>query len=124
VGRTQDGVRIRRVFAVIDCGTVVSASGAEAQAQGGVLDGLSAALFGEVTFTDGVADQKNFNAYRMLRMREVPPVDVHFIPSQEAPSGLGEIAVPPAAPALANAIFALTGRRLRRLPLFKALSTL
>ena len=117
-------MRIERVFAVIDCGTVINASGAEAQAQGGILDGLGSALHGEITVEEGRVQQANFNDYRLLRMPEAPRLDVHFVPSDAAPSGMGEIAVPPAAPALANAVFALTGRRLRVLPLGRQLAAL
>jgi len=116
----QNGViRVHRVVAAIDCGTVVNLSGAEAQVQGGIIDGLSAALFGEVTVDKGIVSQSNFSDYRLLRIDEVPHIDVHFIPSAVAPKGLGEPPVPPVAPAVANAIFAATGRRIRRLPLQK-----
>src|SRR5262249_7115748 len=89
--------------------------------EGGVLDGLNAAWNGEITVRAGRSEQTNFHQYRMLRMREAPRVEVHFIQSDEAPRGLGETAVPPAAPAVANAIFALTRSRPRSLPLRKAL---
>jgi isoquinoline 1-oxidoreductase beta subunit len=118
------GVRVDRVVVAVDCGRVVNLSGAEAQAQGGVLDGLSAALFGEVTVHGGRTDQGNFDSYRLLRMREAPRIEVHFVDSTESPSGLGEAPLPPVAPALANAVFALTGERVRRLPLAKALQEL
>jgi isoquinoline 1-oxidoreductase beta subunit len=122
ISRAGNGIRLERVTSVIDCGTVVNLSGAEAQAQGGILDGLSAALYGEVELRDGLPVQGNFDRYRLLRMREAPAIDVQFVRSPEAPGGLGEIAVPPSAPALANAIFGLTGRRLRRLPLARELA--
>jgi isoquinoline 1-oxidoreductase subunit beta len=115
------GVRIDRIVAAVDCGQVVNLSGAEAQVQGGTLDGLGAALYGEITIQGGRADQSNFDGYRLLRLREAPRVEVHFVPSEEPPTGLGETAVPPVAPALANAVFALTGVRVRRLPMAKAL---
>jgi isoquinoline 1-oxidoreductase subunit beta len=109
--------RVDRIVAAIDCGTVVNLSGAEAQAQGGILEGLSAALYGKITVAGGRVEQTNLQQYRWLRFNEAPPVEVHFVPSQEPPAGRGEPPVPPVAPAVANAIFALTGRRLRRLPL-------
>ena len=109
--------RVHRIVAAVDCGTVVNASGAEAQVQGGVIDGLSAALYGEITVDRGRVNQGNFNNYRLLRMSEVPVIDVHFVRSSEPPSGLGEPPVSPVAPAVANGIFAATGRRVRRLPL-------
>jgi len=116
----QNGViRVHRVVAAVDCGTVVNLSGAEAQVQGGIIDALSAALFGEITVEKGVVSQSNFGDYRLMRIDEAPQIDVHFIPSAVAPKGLGEPPVPPIAPAVANAIFAATGRRIRRLPLQK-----
>jgi CO/xanthine dehydrogenase Mo-binding subunit len=109
--------RVHRIVAAVDCGIVVSGSGAEAQAQGAILDGLSAALYGAVTVERGRVKQSNFHDYRLLRMREAPVVEVHFVRSTESPSGLGEIALPPVAPAVANALFALTGKRVRKMPL-------
>ena len=81
------------------------------------VDGLSAALYGRVTMNRGRVDQSNFNDYRLLRMRETPRIEVHFVKSEEPPSGLGEPPVSPVAPAVANAIYAATGRRIRKLPL-------
>jgi isoquinoline 1-oxidoreductase subunit beta len=115
--RPDGGVRIERIVCAADCGTVVNLSGAEAQAQGATLDALSAALYGEISVENGVVRQANFDRYRMLRLPEVPALEVHFVRSTEAPWGLGETGVPPVAPALANALFALTGRRVRRLPI-------
>ena len=115
------GVRVDRIVVAVDCGRVVNLSGAEAQVQGGTMDGLGAALHGEITVQAGQTDQGNFDGYRLLRLREAPRVEVHFVPSEESPTGLGETAVPPVAPALANAVFALTGERVRRLPMGKAL---
>jgi isoquinoline 1-oxidoreductase beta subunit len=82
-----------------------------------VLDGLNAALNGEITVDSGRVRESNFHQYRMLRIDEAPIVDVHFVRSSAAPTGLGEAPLPPAAPAVANAVFALTGRRVRKLPL-------
>jgi len=110
-------VRVHRIVAAIDCGAIVNASGAEAQVQGGVIDGLSAALYGQITVDRGRVRQSNFNDYRLLRMSETPRIEVHFARSAEPPSGLGEPPVSPVAPAVANALFSLTGRRLRKLPL-------
>jgi isoquinoline 1-oxidoreductase beta subunit len=118
------GIRVDRIVAAVDCGQVVNLSGAEAQVQGGVLDGLSAALHGEITVQEGRVQQRNFDAYPLLRMSEAPPVEVHFVSSAAPPSGLGEPPLPPVAPALANAIFALTGKRIRRLPLDSAMKEL
>lgn len=110
-------VRVHKIVAAVDCGMVVNASGAEAQVQGGVIDGLSAALYGQITMDRGRVRQSNFNDYRLLRMAEAPTIEVHFVRSSAPPSGLGEPPVSPVAPAVANAVFALTGKRIRRLPL-------
>jgi len=113
-------VHVQRVVAVVDCGQVVNPGGARAQVEGSVLQGLSAAFREEITVTAGRVDQRNFDQYPLLRLAEAPPIDVHFIVSAGAPGGLGglgEPALPPVAPALANAIFAASGQRVRRLPL-------
>ena len=109
--------RVQRIVAAVDCGQLVNTSGAEAQVQGGVIDGLSSALFGQITVDSGRVRQSNFNDYRLVRMREAPSIEVHFVRSSETPSGLGEPPVSPVAPAVANAIFSLTRNRVRRLPL-------
>jgi isoquinoline 1-oxidoreductase subunit beta len=109
--------RVDRVVAAVDCGTVVNRSGAEAQVEGGILEGLCAALYGEITVERGRVRQTNFDTYRWLRIGEAPRIEAHFVENGEPPRGLGEPPVPPVAPALANALFALTGRRIRRLPL-------
>ena len=114
-------LRVDRIVSAVDCGLVVNRSGAEAQVEGGVLDGLSAAMYGGVTVAGGRAQQSNFHQYRMLRMSEAPIVEVHFVASTLPPSGLGEAPLPPVAPAVANALFALTGTRVRKLPLKSAL---
>jgi isoquinoline 1-oxidoreductase subunit beta len=85
--------------------------------QGGVIDGLSAALYGDITVDRGRVRQSNFGDYRLLRMREAPAIEVHFVRSSAPPSGLGEPPISPVAPAVANAVFAAVGRRIRRLPL-------
>ncbi len=115
----SEEVRVERIVAAIDCGTVVNPSGAEAQVEGGILEGLSAALYGEITVEGGRTLQSNFADYRLVRFGEAPRIDVHFMKTGEPPTGLGEPPVPPVAPALANAIFALTGRRVRRLPIIR-----
>ncbi|WP_285412266.1 molybdopterin cofactor-binding domain-containing protein [Variovorax sp. efr-133-TYG-130] len=117
----QGEVRLRRAVVALDCGIAVNASSIEAQIQGGLLFGLSAALFSEITLREGAIEQSNFHDYRMLRINESPPVEVHTIKSGEAPGGLGEVGTAIAAPALANAIFAATGVRLRALPVNRAL---
>jgi len=116
----ERGLRVHRIVCAVDCGTVVNRSGAEAQVEGGIMDALGAALHGEITVKAGRVEQRNFDCYRLLRMNEAPVVEVHFVPSSRPPSGLGEPPVPPVAPAVANAWFALTGQRVRRLPLSPA----
>jgi isoquinoline 1-oxidoreductase subunit beta len=110
-------IRVHKVTCAIDCGVAVNPAGVKAQLEGGVVFGLSAALYGEITLKDGRVQQSNFHDYKPVRMFEAPAVDVHIVPSIERPSGVGEPGVPPVAPAVANAVFAATGQRLRRLPL-------
>jgi len=119
VAVSQAGVlTLKKLTAAVDAGTIVNLSGAEAQVQGSMLDGISAAWFQKITIERGAAAQTNFNRYPMLRMNHTPPViDVHFMPSSAPPTGLGEPALPPAAPAVCNAIFAATGKRIRTLPI-------
>lgn len=105
---------MERVVVAMDCGLVVNQSGAEAQVEGGVLDGVSAALYGGVTVEAGRVRETNFDRYRLIRMGEAPRVETWFVSSEAPRSGLGE---PPVPPALAGAVFALTGERPRRLPL-------
>ena len=113
----KGAIRVHRVVCAIDCGTAVNPAGVAAQMESGVVYGLSAALHGEITLREGRVQQSNFHDYRPLRLNEAPATEVHIVPSTEAPSGVGEPGVPPIAPAVANAVFAATGKRLRRLPL-------
>lgn len=110
-------VRVDRVVAVVDCGVVVNPSGARAQIEGSVLQGLSTAFREQITVSNGQVDQRNFDTYALLRFREAPPIEVYFIDGPGNLGGLGEPGLPPAAPALTNAIFAASGTRLRRLPI-------
>lgn len=114
--KPDGGVKLERIVAVIDCGIAVNPDNVKAQVEGGTVMGLSAALKNEITFTDGKANETNFHQYQVLRMNEMPRIDVHIYPSKEAPAGVGEPGLPPVAPALGNAIFSLTGKRLRKLP--------
>ena len=114
-------MRVRRVVCAVDCGTVVNPDTVKAQMEGGIIFGISGALYGEVTLKNGRVEQSNFNDYRVLRMNEAPAIEVHLIRNNEKPGGIGEPATAATAPALANAIFAATGKRIRRLPLQKAL---
>jgi len=113
----KDKLQVHRIVAAIDCGLIINPQGAENQVQGGIVDGLSAALTGEITVTNGIVDQTNFHDYPFCRMRQIPKIDVHFVPSNDSPRGLGEGPLPPVAPAITNAIFAATGQRIRKLPL-------
>ncbi len=110
-------VRVHRIVTAIDCGTVVNPGGVKAQVESAIVFALSAALKDEITFKGGRVEQSNFNNYQMLRIGEMPRVEVHIVPSHEPISGVGEPPVGPVAPAVANAIFAATGKRIRRLPI-------
>jgi isoquinoline 1-oxidoreductase beta subunit len=114
----KDGnVRVHRVVCAVDCGRVVNPDTVKAQMEGGINFGLTAALKTEITLENGRVQQGNFNDYPMLRMFEAPAIEVFIVPSEEKPTGVGEPSVPPVAPALSNAIFAATGKRVRRLPI-------
>jgi len=114
---TDGAVRVHRVVCAVDCGRVINPDTVEAQMEGGIVFGLSAALYGEITLEKGRVQQANFDGYRVLRMDAVPIVEVHIVPSEENPAGVGEPGVPVIAPAVVNAIFAATGKRVRRLPI-------
>ncbi|HTZ57020.1 MAG TPA: xanthine dehydrogenase family protein molybdopterin-binding subunit [Acidobacteriaceae bacterium] len=114
----HDGkVKVHRVVCAIDCGQVVNPAIVRQQVEGGIAYGLTAALKGEITIEKGRTQQSNFNTYDMLRISEMPKIDVHIVRSSEAPGGVGEASVPPIAPAVANAIFAATRRPVCRLPI-------
>jgi isoquinoline 1-oxidoreductase beta subunit len=110
-------VRVHRVVCAIDCGIAVNPDGVVAQIESGVAFGLGAALHSQLEFRDGRVQQSNFHDYQVLRFNEMPAVEVHIVSSREKPGGVGEPGLPPIAPAVANALFALTGKRLRELPL-------
>jgi len=110
-------IRVHRVVCAIDCGIAVNPTTIEAQMESGIAFGLAAALSGAITFQDGRVQQSNFDDYRVLRLPDMPRVEVHIVPSRERPGGVGEPGTPPIAPAVANAVAALTGQRLRELPL-------
>jgi len=113
----EGGLRIRNVFAAVDCGDVVNIDTAKAQVEGGIIFGLSAALLSEITIAQGRVVEKNFRDYRMIHIADAPQIEVDFIRSDAKLGGLGEPAVPPIAPAVTNAIFAATGVRVRELPI-------
>jgi isoquinoline 1-oxidoreductase beta subunit len=113
----KGGVRVHRVVCAVDCGRYVNPLTIEAQMESGIVFGLTAALHGAITLVKGRVEQANFNDYPMLRINEMPEVEVHLVRSGEKPGGIGEPGVPPIAPAVCNAIFSLTGKRIRRLPI-------
>jgi isoquinoline 1-oxidoreductase beta subunit len=114
----KDGtVRIERVICAVDCGQIINPDTVKAQMEGGIMFGIGGALWGEITIENGRVEQHNFDDYRVLRMNEAPAVDVYLVPSREYPGGIGEPGTAAIAPALANAVFAATGKRLRKLPL-------
>ncbi|QOX80473.1 xanthine dehydrogenase family protein molybdopterin-binding subunit [Trichlorobacter lovleyi] len=111
------GITVHRVVCAIDCGRIVNPDTIKAQMESGIIFGLSAALHGAITLKNGRVEQGNFDSYPLVRMNAAPRIEVHIIPSNEAPGGVGEPGVPPIAPAVANALFALTGARVRTLPM-------
>jgi len=117
VSVTGGKLRVHRVVCAVDCGQAVNPAGVEQQIQSAIVYGLSAAMKGAITIDKGRVEQGNFNHYDVLRIDEMPVVEVHIVPSTANPSGIGEAAVPPIAPAVTNAIFALTGKRIRKLPI-------
>ena len=114
----QDGtVHVHRVVCAVDCGTVINPDMVVAQLEGGIAFGLTAALKAAITVENGRAQQSNFHDYPLLQMDEMPLVEVYIVPSDERPTGIGEMGVPPIAPAVANAVFAATGKRVRLIPI-------
>ncbi|MGD0282042.1 MAG: xanthine dehydrogenase family protein molybdopterin-binding subunit [Dissulfurispiraceae bacterium] len=114
---TEGAVQVHKVVCAVDCGRVVNPDIVKAQMESGIVFGLSAALFGAITLREGRVEQNNFYDYPLLRMKDMPEIEVHIVHSQEPPTGVGEPGVPPIAPAVANAVFAATGTRIRRLPM-------
>jgi isoquinoline 1-oxidoreductase beta subunit len=114
---SKDGaVRVRRVVCAVDCGTVVNPDTVRAQIEGAIMFGITAALYGQITLKNGRVEQGNFDTYQMLRMNEAPTIEVHIIQNSERPGGMGEPGTSAIVPAITNAIFAATGKRLRKLP--------
>ena len=112
----EGAVRVRRVVCAVDCGTVVNPDIVKAQIEGAIVFGITAALYGEITLKNGRVEQANFDTYQMLRINEAPAIEVHIVKSSEPPGGMGEPGTSAIVPAVANAIFAATGKRLRKLP--------
>ncbi len=117
----QGEIRIRRSVSAVDCGVAINPNTVEAQVQGGLVFGWTGALYSQLTYADGAVQQSNFHDYRMMRLNETPPLEVHVVKSGESPGGIGEVGTAIAAPALANAIFAATGVRIRTLPIDRTL---
>jgi isoquinoline 1-oxidoreductase beta subunit len=111
--------KVLKVHCAVDCGIVVNPLAAINQIEGGIVDGIGHALFGDFSFVDGVPQQSNFNTYRMIRINEAPPIEVHFVKSNNDPTGLGEPTLPPAGGAVANAIFKATGQRIYKQPFMR-----
>ena len=107
---------VQKVYSAADCGIVINQSGARQQVTGCIVDGIGHAMYGNMTFKDGVPEQTNYNTYRLIRLAEIPDVEVHFVDNGIEPTGLGEPSLPPAGAAVANAIFKATGKRVRNQP--------
>ncbi len=116
VSLNKGKIQVHRVIAAVDCGQIINPDGVRQQIEGGIVYGLSAALHGAITVEKGRVQQSNFDDYPPLRFSEMPEIEVHIVESQEPPTGIGEPGTPPIAPAVANALFALTGKRVRRMP--------
>jgi len=114
---SNGGVRVKRIVSAVDCGRAVNPDGIRSQIEGGVIIGLTAALYGEITIENGRVQQGNYDAYKLLRYDETPEIEVHIVGSEKDPTGVGEPGLPPVAPAVCNAIYAATGKRIRRLPI-------
>ena len=112
----EGAVRVRRVVCAVDCGTVVNPDTVEAQIQSGIIFGATATLYGEITVKDGRVEQTNFDTYQIMRMNEAPVIEVHIVESTEPPGGMGEAGTSAIVPAIANAVYAATGKRLRKMP--------
>jgi isoquinoline 1-oxidoreductase beta subunit len=107
---------LEKIYAATDCGVVVNPTGADQQVRGGMVDGMGHAMFSNMTFQNGIPEQKNFDSYRLIRMKEIPEIEVHFVDNGLDPTGLGEPALPPTGGAIANALYKATGKRLRNQP--------
>jgi isoquinoline 1-oxidoreductase beta subunit len=115
---SKDGrVRVRRVVCAVDCGTVVNPDTVRAQIQSAIIFGVTAALYGEITLKNGRVEQANFDTYQILRIDEAPDIAVHIVQSSEPPGGMGEAGTSAIVPAVTSAVFAATGKRLRKLPI-------
>jgi isoquinoline 1-oxidoreductase beta subunit len=116
-------IRVHKLTCAADCGIILNPDGLQAQLQSGMLYGLSAALSGKITIKDGGVVQSNFYDYEVLRMKDAPEMDITMVTSSDKPTGAGEVGTPAVAPAVANALFKLTGKRYRKLPFLDAIKT-
>jgi isoquinoline 1-oxidoreductase beta subunit len=116
VGMKDGKPEVQKIYAVSDCGQVINSSGALQQVMGAIVDGYGHAMFGKLSFTEGMAEQNNFNTYRLIRMKEIPEVEASFVDNGKDPTGLGEPALPPTGGAVANAIYKATKQRLKKQP--------
>jgi len=123
VARDSSDIRVERIVCVVDCGLVINPAGLEGQVESGITWGLSATLHGKIDFRQGRVQQETYSDFRVMRMNEMPAIETHIVRSSAPPSGFGEHPVPPVAPAVANAVFAATGKRIRRLPITPELNT-
>jgi isoquinoline 1-oxidoreductase beta subunit len=119
----DNNLKVNRVVCAVDCGIAVNPDVIRAQMEGSIGYALTAALSGEITLKDGVVQQNNFDGYPVLRIADMPKIEVYIVPSANKPTGVGEPGVPPLAPALANAIFAATGKHINQLPIGNQLNT-
>jgi isoquinoline 1-oxidoreductase beta subunit len=117
VARDFSDIRVERIVCVFDCGLPINPAGLEGQVESGITWGLSATLHGKIDFRNGSAQQGTYSDFQVMRMNEMPLIETYIVPSDARPGGFGEHPVPPVAPAVANAVFAATGKRLRKLPL-------
>jgi isoquinoline 1-oxidoreductase subunit beta len=116
-------VKVDRVVCAVDCGVPVNPDVIKAQMEGGIGFGIGAALYGAITLKAGKVEQSNFHDYQVLRIEDMPAIEVHIVPSAEKPTGVGEPGVPPIGPALSNAVFTATGKRFRTLPFAAGIDT-
>ena len=117
VDKETGGVEVKKIWTAHDCGTVINPNMVEAQMRSGIAFGLTATLKSSISIEKGRVQQSNLDDFPLLRMDEMPKVEVHIVKSDKPPTGIGEIAVPPIAPAVTNAVFAATGKRIRRIPI-------
>jgi len=122
VARDLTDLRIHRIVCVFDCGLAINPAGLEGQVESGITWGLSSTLHGKIDFRNGRAEQSGYHDFQVIRMNEMPRVETYIVPSPGRPGGFGEHSVPTVAPAVTNAIFAATGKRVRRLPIEQSLS--